>query len=93
MNCDSERTHMGVSRRRHLNAPSIEYLFVKNDDGGMPRNDASADLTTTRPKGQGYHMPSICLPISCVDIALTMPLLRSYTYSFTGEDMSIVECC
>lgn len=25
-----------------------------------------------------------------MDIALTMPLLRSYTYSFTGEGMSVI---
>ena len=36
-------------------------------------------------------MPSICLPTSCVDMALTMPLLRSYAYSFTGEGMSVME--
>jgi len=36
-------------------------------------------------------MPSICLPTTCIDIALTMPLLSSYTYSFTGEGMVVVE--
>jgi hypothetical protein len=81
---------MGMSRRRHLDSPSIEYFLVKDDDGCMPGSDASTNLTTIRPQEQGHHMPSICLPISCVDMALTMPLLRSYTYSFTGEDISVV---
>lgn len=30
------------------------------------------------------QMPSICLPVSCCDICLAIPLLRSYTYSWTG---------
>ena len=51
---------MGMSRRCHLNAPSIEYFLVKDDDGCMPGSDASADLTTTRRQEQGHHMPSIC---------------------------------
>ena len=34
-------------------------------------------------------MPSICLPTSCIDMARTMPLLRSYTYSLTGEDIVV----
>jgi hypothetical protein len=75
---------MGMSRRCHLNAPSIEYFLVKDDDGCMPGSDASADLN---------NKVTICrqfVPISCVDMALTMPLLRSYTYSFTGEGMSVV---
>jgi hypothetical protein len=28
---------MRMSRRGDLNAPSIEYFLVKDDDGGMPR--------------------------------------------------------
>jgi hypothetical protein len=40
---------------------------------------------------QAYHMPLICLPTTCMDIALTMPLLRSYTYSFTGEGISVMK--
>ena len=39
---------------------------------------------------EAYHMPSICLPTTCMDIALAMPLLRSYTYSFTEEGISII---
>ena len=82
---------MRLSRRGDLNTPSIENFLVKDDDGCMPRSDASVDLATARSHEQGYHMPSICLPTSCVDMALTMPLLRSYTYSFTGEGMSVME--
>ncbi len=43
---DSGRAHMRISRCGDLNTLSIEYLFVEDDDGGMPRSDASEDLTT-----------------------------------------------
>ena len=83
---------MRLSRRGDLNTPPIEYFLVEDDDGCMPsRSDASVDLATARSHEQGYHMPSICLPTSWVDMALTMPLLRSYTYNFTGEGMSVIE--
>ena len=45
-----------------------------------------------RPHEQGYHIPSICLPTTCMDILLTMPLLRSYTYNFTGDGMLVMGC-
>ena len=80
---------MRLSRGGDLNTPPIEYFLVKDDDGSMPGSDASVDLMTAN---KAYHIPSICLPTSCDDMALTMPLLRSYTYNFTGEDMSVVEC-
>ncbi len=88
---DSERTHMRTSRRGDYNTWSIEYFLVKDDDRGMPRSDASGKQTHLITHKQAYHMPSICLPTTCMDIALTMPLLRSYTYSFTGEGMSVME--
>jgi len=86
----SERTHMRLSRRGVYNAWSIEYFFVEGDDRGMPNSDASESHLITHEQ-QAYHMPSICLPTTCMDIALTMPLLRSYTYSFTGEGMLVIE--
>ena len=82
---------MRLSRRGDLDTPSIEYFLVEDDDGCMPKSDASVGLATARSHERSYHMPSICLPTSCVDMALTMPLLRSYTYSFTGEGMSVME--
>ena len=79
---------MRMPRCGGYNTWSIEYFLVEDDDRGMPRSDASTHLITHE---QAYHMPSICLPTTCMDIALTIPLLRSYTYSFTGEGMSVVE--
>jgi hypothetical protein len=49
------------------------------------------DFYDSRLAGIRYHIPSICLPTSCIDMALTIPLLRSYTYSFTGEDMVVMK--
>ena len=82
---------MRLNRCGDLNTPSIENFLVKDDDGCMPRSDASVDLATARSHERGYHMPSICLPTSCVDMALTMQLLSLYTYSFTKEGMSVME--
>ena len=79
---------MRLSRCGDHNSSSIEYLLVEDDDGRMPGRDASGKQTR---REQAYHMPSICLPTTCMDIALTMPLLRSYTYSFTGDGISIME--
>jgi hypothetical protein len=84
--------HMRVSRRGDLDTPSIKYFLVEDDDGRMPGSDASDQLIATDGRDErDYHIPSICLPTSCIDIALTMPLLRSYTYSFTGEGMTVME--
>jgi hypothetical protein len=46
VNRDSERTHMRMPRDGDLNTLSIEYFFVKDNDGGMPRSDASRDFAT-----------------------------------------------
>jgi hypothetical protein len=95
LNRDSERTHRQMSKPSDLNIPvhGIEYFLVKDDDGGTPRSDASVNLTiaTRRSHEQHYHIPSVRLPKSSVDMALTMPLLRSFAYSFTGKGISIVE--
>ena len=57
------------------------------------KNASDRFSCTTRKWGRNqvaYHIPSICLPTNCIDIALAIPLLRSYTYNFTGEDMVVM---
>jgi hypothetical protein len=82
---------MRLSRRGDYNTWSKEYFLVEDDDRGMPRSDASEKQTDLIRHEQACHMPSICLPTTCMDITLTMPLLRSYTYSFTGDGMSVIK--
>lgn len=82
---------MRLSRCGHYNTWSIEYFFVEDDDRCVPKSDASEKQTHLIRGEQIDQMPSICLPTTCMDIALTMPLLRSYTYSFTGEVMLVME--
>ena len=76
MNRDSERTHMGMSRRCHLNAPSIEYFLVKYDDRCMPGSDASARL-------HDYEMARTRLPYA---VNLPSNKLRGH-----GSDHAIAE--
>ena len=92
--------HIRLSGGGELNTASIEYFLVKDDDGGMPRRESQErvrslqlhDFEVGRNKVNfTYHIPSICLPTNCIDIALAIPLLRSYTYNFTGEDMVVME--
>lgn len=77
---------MRLSGQCNVDSLSIEYLFAENNDGRMPalrRVRSSHDEL-------GYetdHTPSIWRPASCRESCLAMPLLRSYTYSFTGVVM------
>jgi len=95
MNRNKAEAHMRLSRSGDLNTASVKDFLVEDDDGGMPRKESEgrvrslASLVRPRKNKDTYHIPSICLPTSCVDIALTMPLLISYTYNFTGEDMVV----
>lgn len=41
MNHDKDRTHLRMTRRGDLDTPSIKYFLAKNNDGSMPRGDAS----------------------------------------------------
>ena len=85
---------MRLSGSGDLNTASVKDFLIKDDDGGMPRREFEVkslhlhDSQVSRNKVT-YHIPSICLPTSCIDIALTIPLLRSYTYNFTWEDMVV----
>jgi hypothetical protein len=68
---DSERTHMRMSGRRDLNASSIEYFLVKDDDGGMPGSDSSAYHETGRTKlPYAVNLPSNKLRGHCSDHAI-----------------------
>ena len=98
MNHNKAGTHIRLSGSGDLNTASVKDFLIEGDDGGMPRGESEGRVRPLAPLAQlqvgrnkiTYHIPSICLPTSCIDIALTIPLLRSYTYNFTGEDMVVV---
>ena len=94
MNRHKAGTHIRLSGSGDLNTAPVKEFLINDDDGGMPGRDASVSLhlhdSQVGRNEVTHHIPSICLPTSCIDIALTIPLLRSYTYNFTGEDMVVV---
>ncbi len=70
---------MRLTGRGDCDSLAIEDLLPKDNDRGMPVLDlhhlhmdhAERALKCT------HQMPSICLPVSCRDICLARPLLRS----------------
>lgn len=64
------RTHLGISGGGDLDSASIEDFLVEDDDGGMPRKDASDwDLHDSELAGM---ILTICRRSVCQRAALTL---------------------
>lgn len=83
-------TYVRVPRTRDVDTLAVRNLLVEHNNRSMPANPRSHDVGTSfSPLSHArtsiaYHMPSICMPVNCLDMDLAIPWLRSYTYSFTG---------
>jgi len=72
---------MWATWRCLANTLPIKYLFVKHNNRCMPISNLSQSVIKWHERP--YQIPSICRPVICLESCFAIPLLRSYTYSFT----------